>query len=90
MRRWFVITGAVACALASDAASAKQSGPLARSNEAIGQARVGLPSDSFGPANSRPLTSGLGSANDVVAGTTFVGRDPDRNIRFQILRDSKF
>jgi hypothetical protein len=34
----------------------------------------------------RPLRS-RGNANDVVAGATFVGRDPDRNIRFHILRD---
>ncbi len=90
MRRWLVITGAVACALTANGASAKQSGPLARSNEAIGQARASLSSDPFGPLNSRPPAAVPGPANDVVAGTTFVGRDPDRNIRFQILRDSKF
>lgn len=89
MKRWFVIAGAVACALASHAASAKQSGPLARSNEVTDQVRMGF-SGAFGPANGRLPATALGSSIDVVAGPTFVGRDPDRNIRFQILRDSKF
>ena len=39
-------------------------------------------------ANSRVPVSPADSAIDVVAGSTFVGRDPDRHIRFQILRDT--
>jgi hypothetical protein len=89
MRRWLVITGAVACALAGHAASAKQSAPLARSNEAIDQARVGLSPVPFGPASSGSPIAAAGSSY-VIAGPTVVGRDPDRNIRFQIRRDSKF
>jgi hypothetical protein len=71
-------------------ANAKQSGPVERSNEASGQSRVTLPLGPFGPANVRSTTAVPGPSNDIFAGTTFVGRDPDRNIRFQILRDTKF
>lgn len=90
MKRWLVITGAMACALMGSAAHAKQSGALARSNGAIGQARVSLLPDPFAPTASRPPAVVSLPSHDVVAGTTFVGRDPDRNIRIQILRDSKF
>jgi hypothetical protein len=89
MKRWLVITGAIAWALAGNAAYAKQSGAPARSNDAIGQARISLSPNPFAEA-SRPPAAVSGPADDVVAGTTFVGRDPDRHIRFQILRDSKF
>ena len=88
MRAWLVITAAVACALTGNA-YAKQSGALARSNDTIGQAEVSLSPNPFAP-NSRPPAAVSRPSDDVVAGTTFVGRDPDRNIRFQILRDSKF
>jgi hypothetical protein len=86
MRKWLIITGAVACALAGNAANAKQSASLARSNEAIDQTRV----SAFGRTNSWPPAAVSRPSHDVVAGATFVGRDPDMHIRFQILRDSKF
>jgi hypothetical protein len=89
MRAWLVITAAVACALTGNA-YAKQSGALARSNDTIGQGQVSLSPNPFSPANSRLPAAVSRPSDDVVAGTTFVGRDPDRNIRFQILRDSKF
>jgi hypothetical protein len=89
MRAWLVITAAAACALAGNA-YAKQSGALARSNDAIGQAQVSLSPNPLAPTNSRPPAVVSEPSHDVVAGTTFVGRDPDRHIRFQILRDSKF
>ena len=90
MKGWLVIAGAIACALTGNAAFAKQSGALARSNDAIGQAQVGLAPGPFAPTNGRPPAAVWQPSHDVVAGTTFVGRDPDRHIRFQILRDSKF
>jgi hypothetical protein len=89
MRAWLVITAAAACAL-TGSAYAKQSGTLARSNDASGQAEVSLTPNPFAPTNSRPPAAISLPSHDVVAGTTFVGRDPDRHIRFQILRDSKF
>jgi hypothetical protein len=88
MNRWPVIAGAVACALSANGADAKQSGPSARSAEAVGQIRANPSFETFGLANSRAPAAAVGSAIDVVAGTTFVGRDPDRHIRFQILRDT--
>jgi hypothetical protein len=87
MKRWLVFAGAIACALAGNTAYAKQSGAPARSNDAIGQAS--LSPNPFAEA-SRPPAVVSQPSHDVVAGTTFVGRDPDRYIRFQILRDSKF
>jgi hypothetical protein len=89
MRAWLVITAAAACALMGNA-YAKQSGAPGRSNDAIGQAEVSLSPNPFAPTNSRPPATVSQPSHDVVAGTTFVGRDPDRHIRFQILRDSKF
>jgi hypothetical protein len=88
MKRWLVIAGAFACALIGNGADAKQSGPVARSSETVGQIRANPSFDTFGFANSRTSAATVGSANDVVAGATFVGRDPDRHIRFQILRDT--
>ena len=88
MKRGLVIAGAFACALIGNGADAKQSGPLTRSGEAIGQIRANSSFDTFGFANSRAPAAVAGSAIDVVAGSTFVGRDPDRHIRLQILRDT--
>jgi hypothetical protein len=87
MKKLLVIAGALACALIANGADAKQSGPLARSGE-VGQIRASPSFDTFGVANNRTPAAAAGNAIDVVAGTTFVGRDPDRHIRFQILRDT--
>jgi hypothetical protein len=89
MKRWLVITAVVACALAGNAAHAKPSATLARSNAAINQTGIDLSSGPLGP-NSWPPVAISRPSHDIVAGATFVGRDPDRNIRLQILRDSKF
>jgi hypothetical protein len=90
MRRWLIITGAVACAIAGNAANARQGASLARSNEAIDQTAASPSSGPFGRTNSWPPAAVSRPSHDIVAGATFVGRDPDRHIRFQILRDSKF
>jgi hypothetical protein len=39
-------------------------------------------------ANARAPAAAVGGATDVVAGATFADRDPDRHIRFRILRDT--
>jgi hypothetical protein len=39
-------------------------------------------------ANARAPAAAVGGATHVVAGATFADRDPDRHIRFQILRDT--
>jgi hypothetical protein len=88
MKRGLVISGAFACALIGGGADAKQSGPLTRSAEAFGQIRANPSFDTSGFVNSRAPVAVVGNSNDVVAGATFVGRDPDRNIRLQILRDT--
>jgi hypothetical protein len=84
MSRWLVITGAVAYALTGNAATP------ARSSGAIDRTPASPSSGPFGPTNSWPPAAVSRPSHDVVAGATFVGRDPDRHIRFQILRDSKF
>jgi hypothetical protein len=88
MKRGPVIAAAVACALIGNGANAKQSGPLNRSSEAMSQIRANPSSDTLGLANTRAPAAAAGVGTDVVAGATFVGRDPDRYIRFQILRDT--
>ncbi len=88
MKRGLVIAVAVACALIGNGADAKQSGPLKRSTEATSQIRANPPADTFGFAKARAPAAAAGVGTDVVAGATFVGRDPDRYIRFQILRDT--
>jgi hypothetical protein len=88
MKRGLVIAGAFACALIGNGADAKQSGSSARPNEAVGQIRANPSFDTFGLAKSRAPAAFAGNSNDIVAGSTFVGRDLDRNIRLQILRDT--
>jgi hypothetical protein len=88
MKRGLVIAGAFACTLIGTGADARQSGPLARSGEALGQIRTNPSFDTFGFVNSRASGAIVGNSSDVLAGATFVGRDPDRNIRLQILRDT--
>ena len=88
MWRLIVVIGGLACALTSNAASARQIDLLAPSNAAIDQSRASPQPGGLGSADSR--SAAVVSGTDVIAGRTFVGRDPDRHIRFQILRDSKF
>jgi hypothetical protein len=88
MKRWLVIAAAFACALIGTGADAKQSGASARSGEAIGQIRANPSFATSGLANGRAPAAVVGNSSDIVAGSTFVGRDPDRNIRLQILRDT--
>jgi hypothetical protein len=46
-----------------------------------------VPSDAFGSIGYRTGTPLGASSTDVWSGVYFVGRDPDPNIRFQLLRD---
>jgi hypothetical protein len=90
MKRWLVIAGMLACAFMASEANAKPTATDARSGFAIDHARANLFVGAVGSANGRSPAAAVESSNDVIAGPTFVGRDPDRHIRFQILRDSKF
>jgi hypothetical protein len=64
-----------------------------RLNEAIHNLRTKVPSDAFGSVNARAATlSGRssddsGRSSDIYYNSQFVGRDPDSNVRSQILRD---
>jgi hypothetical protein len=71
-------------------ASARSNSPAAhnyRFEQAIKRFKARVPSDAFGSIGDRGGTSFGRSSNDVVSGVYFVGRDPDPNIRFQLLRD---
>ena len=71
-------------------ASARSNSPTAhnyRFKQAINRFKARVPSDAFGSI-ADPVGKSFGrSSNDVVSGVYFVGRDPDPNIRFQLLRD---
>ena len=49
--------------------------------------KAGVPSDAFGSIGYRTGTPFGSSSTDVWSGVFYVGRDPDPNIRFQLLRD---
>jgi hypothetical protein len=69
-------------------ASARGNSPAAidyRFKQTIKRFKARVPSDAFGSIGYRAGT--FGRSTDVVSGVFFVGRDPDPNIRFQLLRD---
>ena len=70
-------------------ASARSSSPAADDygfRQTIKRFKARVPSDALGSIGYRAGRFG-GSSTDVVSGVFFVGRDPDPNIRFQLLRD---
>jgi hypothetical protein len=75
---------------AQGTASARSDSPAAhdyRFNQAIKRFKARVPPDAFG-SNGAPASKSFGrSSNDIVSGVYFVGRDPDPNIRFQLLCD---
>ena len=62
--------------------------PEYQSKQAVNRSSARIPSNAFGSVNMG--TSFGQPANDVVFGGKFVGRDPDANVRFDILRDGQF
>jgi hypothetical protein len=58
-----------------------------RFKQTIKRFKARVPSDAFGSIGEPAGKSFGRSSNDVVSGVYFVGRDPDPNIRFQLLRD---
>jgi hypothetical protein len=58
-----------------------------RFRQTIKRFKARVPSDTFGSIGYRAGTPFGRSSTDVVSGVYFVGRDPDPNIRFQLLRD---
>jgi hypothetical protein len=58
-----------------------------RFKQTIKRFKARVPSDAFGSIGYRAGTRFGRSSTDVWSGVFFVGRDPDPNIRFQLLRD---
>jgi hypothetical protein len=58
-----------------------------RSNPAISRFQAKIPSDAFGSINHRASASFGRSSSDVVFGGRTLGRDPDPNVRLELLRD---
>jgi hypothetical protein len=58
-----------------------------RFNQTIKRFKARVLSDAFGSIGYRAGTQFGRSSSDVWSGVFFVGRDPDPNIRFQLLRD---
>jgi hypothetical protein len=55
--------------------------------QTIKRFKARVPSDAFGSIGYQAGTPFGRSSTDVWSGVYFVGRDPDPNIRFQLLRD---
>jgi hypothetical protein len=61
-----------------------------QSNQAINRLKAKIPSKAFGSVNDQAGASFGQTPNDVVSGGKVVGRDPDANVRFEILRDGQY
>jgi hypothetical protein len=55
--------------------------------QTIKRFKAKVPSDAFGSIGYQASTQFGRSSTDVWSGVFYVGRDPDPNIRFQLLRD---
>jgi hypothetical protein len=64
--------------------------PEYRSSHAANRSKAKIPSNAFGSVNDQAGTSFGRSPTDVVSGSKAVGRDPDPNVRFEILRDGQY
>jgi hypothetical protein len=61
-----------------------------QSNQAINRLKAKIPSKAFGSVNDQAGASFGRSQTDVVCSGKVVGRDPDANVRFEILRDGQY
>jgi hypothetical protein len=61
-----------------------------RTNQGVNRFKGKIPSNAFGSVNDRAGTRFGQSPNDVVFNGKTVGRDPDANVRLQILRDDQY
>ena len=86
-----IILAALAAFLATlsvqGTASARSNSPAAHNYRFKQAIKARVPSDAFGFIGDPGGRSFGPSSNDVVSGVYIVGRDPDPNIRFQLLRD---
>ena len=60
------------------------------SKQAVNRLKAKIPSHAFGSVSNGAGTSFGPSSIDVVSGGKVVGRDPDPNVRLDILRDGQF
>jgi hypothetical protein len=84
------LAGCLAAASVHGAASARGYVPASlehRSNPAISRFQAKVPSGAVGSINDRAGASLRRSSSDVVFGGITVGRDPDPNVRLELLRD---
>jgi hypothetical protein len=61
-----------------------------RSNQAVNRFKSKIPPHAFGSVNDLAGASFGRSPTDVVSSGKVVGRDPDPNVRFEILRDGQY
>jgi hypothetical protein len=64
--------------------------PEYQSNQTVNRLRAKIPSKAFGSVNDQAGVSFGRSPTDVVSSGKVVGRDPDSNVRFEILRDGQY
>jgi hypothetical protein len=64
--------------------------PEYRSNQAVNRFKSKIPPHAFGSVNDLAGASFGRSPTDVVSSGKVVGRDPDPNVRFEILRDGQY
>jgi hypothetical protein len=67
-----------------------QAAPEFRSSQALNRLKTRIPSNAFDAVNDQAGSSFGRSSRDVVAGGKVVGRDPDANVRFDIMRDGQY
>ena len=61
-----------------------------QSNQAINRFKAKMPAKAFGSINDQAGASFGQTPNEVVSSGKVVGRDPDANVRFEILRDGQY
>jgi hypothetical protein len=93
MRIDFAALAAILTVLATRGAASAQgfdysyASPGYQSPQEMNRSKVKVPANAYGSAGGRPGLSFRRSPNDVVVGGKMVGRDPDPQVRFEILRD---
>jgi len=58
-----------------------------RASQTVNRSKAKMLSTTFGSVDDRAGTSFGRSPHDVVFGGSVLGRDPDQNVRFELLRD---
>jgi hypothetical protein len=61
--------------------------PEHRFNQTVSRMKAKIPSNAFGSVNDRAGTSSGRSTDVLDRGGNVLGRDPDPNVRFELLRD---